>query len=259
LQRDPGSALRLAGMTSVDGLKPVPLPLNPCFNGPMESVLTSARLLLSIVRDLIDAVRVRDDFDLSRPKYASRSVAQRLASGLRYIEAYLRRVLLVMALEIEPMLKDKRGPMKRPHGKKDLNRWNKPPAFVILNDHNPAMPFEIQNKFAEAQADRMRQYYRPEPKPVHIGRLYQRLDQLCAIAKNPLARAKRLAYHLARNREGPILAPDIGLRPPSTWNTEARATFFALAHDIVTRSRARPPPLPAVRRCWPTITRLPEW
>jgi hypothetical protein len=223
----------------------------------MEPVLVSCRFLLSVVRALIDAVRVRDNLHLDRAEFARAAVAKRLASCLGYVEAYLRRVLLVMALELEPMLEDKRGPMRRPHGRKAKGGVVAPARFVILNERLGAFPEDTLHAIAQRNALRPKPQGRPAPQPIAMARLFQRLDTLAAIAREPLARAKRLAFHLARNREGPIIAPNLNLRPPSYWNTDARATFDALAHDIVTRSRSRPPPLDPPRRCWPTVLRLP--
>jgi hypothetical protein len=214
----------------------------------MHPVLISCRFLLQTVRALLDQVRARDGVYLDRPAFGARGMARRLASGLGLVEAYLRRVLLVMALELEPTLVDVRGPMRRPHGKKAKGK--SAPHFCILPKELPPSDATL---LAFERRKEMRAYT-GTPQPVALGRLYQRLDQLTAIVADPLARAKRLAFHLARNKEGPILAPNHALRPPGSWGTEARATFFALEHDIIARSKNRPPPLPPPRRCWPSIT-----
>jgi hypothetical protein len=224
--------------------------------GFMETVLASAGFVLSVVRALIDAAWVRDNLYLKRPDFAARAAARRLASSLRYIEAYLRRVLVVIALEIEPMLVDDRGPMRRPHGKKANKALTKPPCFTVLNGYGPPLSETVINRL-EARADACKPHSdQLMPQPVAMERLYLRLDHLAAIVRDPLARAKRLAFHLARSKEGPIVTSDPAIRPPSHWKTDARATFVALGYDMTARSMKRPPPLGPRRRCWPTIIRL---
>jgi hypothetical protein len=149
--------------------------------------------------------------------------------------------------------------MRRPHGRKARNKGQKPPHFVILTERWAPFPADGLDHLKKRQPLSFDANDRAAPKPVAMARLFQRLDLVSAISKAPLARARRLAFYLARNREGPILAPDPRRRPPSYWNTDARATFDALAHNIITRSKARPPPMAPVRNCWPTITRLPQW
>jgi hypothetical protein len=86
-----------------------------------------------------------------------------------------------------------------------------------------------------------------------MGTLYAQLDYLAKIASNPVARAKRLAFHLARSHEGMIIAPEASRRIAGRWGTQARASFDAMAAAILTKSRDRPPPLSPRRTHWPTI------
>jgi hypothetical protein len=235
---------------SVDRIHSIQRPHNPCFNTTMHPVLISCRFLLATLQALLDQVRSRDNVYLDRPAFGARGMARRLAAGLRLVEAYLRRVLLVMALELEPTLVDVRGPMRRPHGRKKTGVAA--PHFCILPKDLP--PSDATLLAFEQREEMLIRGKGVPPQPVALGRLYQRLDQLTAIVTDPLARAQRLAFYLARTKEGPILAPDPTLRPPGSWGTEARASFVALEHEIVTRSRNRPPPLRPLRRCWPSVT-----
>jgi hypothetical protein len=242
--------LGLMRYTAVDKPAAIPQLRNPCFTATMHPVLISCRFLLDTVRALLDGVRVRDGVYVDRPAFGTRAMARRLATGLAHVEAYLRRLLLVMALELEPTLVDVQGPMRRPHGRKKKGKGA--PHFCILPKELPPSPallyaFDRRKGLLTRSGD---------PQPVAMARLYQRLDHLTNIVASPLARAKRLAFHLARNKEGPILAPNSTLRPPGAWGTQARASFFSLEHDILTRSKNRPPPLRPPRRCWPSVTRL---
>jgi hypothetical protein len=92
-------------------------------------------------------VRVRDELYLVRPAFAARAVARRLAAGLAHEEAYLRRVLIVMALELEPTLKDRRGPMRRPHSRRAKNGVGAA-RFSGLQDRVPPLSAEVLRAFA---------------------------------------------------------------------------------------------------------------
>jgi hypothetical protein len=79
---------------------------------------------------------------------------------------------------------------------------------------------------------------------------------LSKIADNPYPKAKRLAFHLARNREGLILAQEGPKRIAGRWGTEIRAYYDTMPALIVDQSKNRPPPLPPPRNHWPMITAL---
>jgi hypothetical protein len=87
----------------------------------MHPVLKSRALLLRHLRELVALVRagvgvpgwLGSDPNFIWPKYATKSGAGKLRSAIRVVEAYLRRVLLTMALEIEKALVDNRKPLKR--------------------------------------------------------------------------------------------------------------------------------------------------
>jgi hypothetical protein len=171
-------------------------------------------------------------------------------------------VLLVLALALEPMLVDRRRPMRRPHGRKTLAR---PPRFVVLarpcafsmvDDAVPDRLALLARRHAGGRDPAKAARGTDSPALVPLAGLHRRLDLVAAIAADPLRRARRLALHLARSRPGRILAPDPTLRPRGAWNTQAALSFSALAHDIEERSRSRPPPLQAPRRHWPSVTVL---
>jgi hypothetical protein len=89
-----------------------------------------------------------------------------------------------------------------------------------------------------------------------MAKLYAQLDYLSKLAANPMAKAKRLAFHLARTYQGIIMAPKRPDRIAGRWGTEVSASYDAMWASIMTQSRNRPPPLPPLCNQWPTITVL---
>jgi hypothetical protein len=217
----------------------------------MHAVLLSCRFLLATVRAMLDRVVMRDDAYL-RPAFASQAMAKRLATGLRHVEAYLRRVLLIMALELEPTLVDVQRPLCRTPACKAKAKAKAAPHFCIL-PKAPPPSYALLQAF-EQRKERLEGHGIGDPQPVDMARLYQRLNHLAIIIGDPLKRAQRLAFYLARKKPGPFFAPNSMLRPPGVWGTEARASFDALAYDIITRSKNRSPPLPPPQRAPPNVT-----
>jgi hypothetical protein len=219
----------------------------------MHAVLISCRFLLVTVRAMLDRVVLRDDAYL-RPAFATLAMAKRLSTGLRHVEAFLRRVWLVMALELEPTLVDVQRPLCRPKGRKTKAKakGKATTRFCIL-PKAPGLPYALMQAF-EQKRDGLVRHGNRDPQPVAMARLYERLDHLSIIIGDPLKRAQRLAFYLARKKPGPFFAPNLMLRTPGVWGTEARASFDALAYDIITRSKNRPPPLRPPKRLGPSIT-----
>jgi hypothetical protein len=210
----------------------------------------SFTFLITTAQRLADAVLTRDNLHL-RPDLAQKSVAARLASGMRLLRAFLRRLVILIALDLEWGLVDKRGEMKRPHGR----RAKSSAGFVLggldpdrvspwLNTDGPKFKPCFHASFDDG---------RSPPIPVDMARLYAQFAFLAGIAANPLANAERLAFHLARTRPGILMAPEGPHRIPGRWGTEVSASFDAMWASIMTVSRSRPPPLPPPRRQWPTI------
>jgi hypothetical protein len=218
------------------------------FHKGVDPILASCRVFLNALRQLIDAVRATDGMSGLRPAYGSKVIAAKMAAGIRMVEAYLRRVLLVLAFELEPTLVDALRPVARPHGRKSKARAA---PFKVLDWRGQRFPDDGLTVAARKQPAAQ-----GRAQPVALGRLYTRLDQLAAIAANPLIRARRLAFHMARSHAGPILAPDKALRHVQRWGVETAATFSLMAHVIVTKSRERPPSLAPPRRNLPTVTLL---
>ncbi|MEN9856803.1 MAG: hypothetical protein RLZZ157_1929 [Pseudomonadota bacterium] len=217
------------------------LPMNP---------LASFAMLIATAQSLAAAVSTRDNLHL-RPPVARRAVAARLVSGMRLLRAFLRRLVILIALDLEWGLIDTRGAMTRPHGrvaksasaKLSLQCLDADKVSLWLKGNGPNFKSAIKQMPVT-------------PISVDMAKLYAELDFLAGIAANPIAKAKRLAFHLARTRQGIIMAPAGPWRIAGRWGTQVSAAFDAMAGSIMTVSRSRPPPLPPPRTHWPNITAL---
>jgi hypothetical protein len=216
--------------------------------------LSSFAFLIATAQSLADAVWVRDNVYL-RPAFARKAVAARLASGLIVLRSFLRRLIILIALKLEWNLVDTRGPMKRPHGRKMVPTSAKL-SLTCLDPDKPSPWLNSDGPQFKPVSKGIYSFEDNTPLPVNMAGLYAQLDFLAKIAANPLAKAKRLAFHLARTREGIIMAPRGPKRIAGRWGTQVRATYDAIAGSIMIQSRTRPPPLPPPRTHWPTITAL---
>lgn len=224
----------------------------------MDSIPASCRAFLLIVRDLIGCVRADASVRGALVAVAPRAMARRLAAGLRLVEACLRRLLLVMALEFEPMLVERRGPLGRPHGRTAPAGQGR--RFAVLDSRSGTASRKGLEALKALAEGRRRGKADAGPALVGVAALNQRLERLAAIAADPVARARRLAFHLARSRPGPIRAPALAMRQPAHlrrhWSPGASLMASAMALTIYIQSRARPPPLPPRRWHGPSITVL---
>jgi hypothetical protein len=209
--------------------------------------------LIATAGSLVAMVNTRDDLHL-RPDNARKSVAARLKSGLIVLKTFLRRLIILIALDLEWGLVDTRGDMKRPHKRKSkpsegfhLRLLDAQTGGHWLANHNP-------DHYPRAKSQR--EYGTNPAVFVDMTRLYAYLAFLSKIADNPYPKAKRLAFQLARNRPGPILALEGPKRIAGRWGTEIRTYYDWLPALIVDQSKNRPPPLPPPRNHWPMITRL---
>jgi hypothetical protein len=216
--------------------------------------LASFTMLIATAQSLADGVNTRDNVYFRRSTEC-KAVAQRLVSGLRILRSFLRRLIILIALELEWNLVDTRGPMKRPHGRKMKASSSK--LSLTCFDTDKVSPW-LNNDGPQFKPRVMSQNEEGTNPPVYIDMtdLYAQLDFLSGIAANPLAKAKRLAFHLARKKHGIFLAPSGPSRIPGRWGTQVSAYFDVMATNIVTQSRNRPPPLQPQRTHWPTITLL---
>lgn len=216
----------------------------------MESRDAFIRLTRQCAASLVLRVLSHDNMHLS-PRSMTRAAAERFRAGLRALEAYLRRLILCLALQIEhdlPRTNVERArlmPGQRPSRKTSCK-----PSFhftIFTGQHDFPDPF-----YAEWVGGRT-----VRPVQVPAAPLLARLNALSDLAKSPMARARRLAWHMARHKAGLILAPDLYRGyVPRRYGTEVSASYDAMGHDIIETSRIRPPPLGPVARPPPRIRRL---
>ena len=210
--------------------------------------LAAFTFLIATVQSFVAAVNTRDNLHL-RPAWACKSVAARLVSGLRVLRAFLRRLIILIALDMEWGLVDTRGAMKRPHGRKSASSSRPSLKGLDAAKVSPWLKSDGPqfNTLQDKQAHNT-------PVQIDMAKLYAQLDFLAGIAANPIAKAKRLAFHLARKHQGIIMAPEGPTRIAGRWGTQVRASFDAMAASIITQSRNRPPPRKQPRSAhWPTI------
>lgn len=196
-----------------------------------------------------DTVMSRDDLHLS-PALISKAAAKRISKGIRVIEAYLRRILILLALSLEPTLTpDNRE--RAVHFWPPRNRRDPRPDFHFRVFKNEGIDFALSTRFDALKA---------RPKRPKTGRaqvparpLIARMKALWTLMANPDARARRLAWTLARRRPGLMLAPGAHDAVKNSHGTEVSATYTAMGHAILQLSRARPPPLGPVPRPPPRI------
>jgi hypothetical protein len=179
---------------------------------------------------------------MARPDFVCKAVAKRLAAGVRALEAYLRRVLILMALEIEPGLAPVQRPENLARTKARVGRVRKP--LLRIYPGKSQFDFDCGKSCVS----------RPFVEVVSIDHLMARLDNLEAIANDPVAKAQRLAFTLARRRHGLLIAPPAHPRLLRRWGSEISAIHDAMAYQIMQKSKTRPPPLPPPRRGKPMIT-----
>jgi hypothetical protein len=199
---------------------------------------------------------------LGRPEFVIKAVAARLRTGVRALEAFLRRVLILMALEMEPDLVFVPRPenLARTKGRRKLRA--KKPCLRIYNMPDRPYHFDFDHGFSAPSApsgttDEHSHAAVLPPVTVPISRWLAQLDYLHAIANDPIAKARRVAFSLARCRHGILMAPPSPPRLLRRCGMEISATFDAMAFQIMSKSRLRPPPLPPRRnRAKPMITRL---
>lgn len=177
---------------------------------------------------LLDAIIVADDLHLA-PTYLRPGAAARVRAGIRRIEVYLRRLILLLALQIEHALPPcaispvRLASAGRPSASARLTIFARPGQLLALTR------LAARPRSAKTAGD------------VAAYRLLLRLAQLGELLEAPRKRARRLAWNLARRRAGFFEAPGRGYAIASRFGTEASAIFDAMAELILGASLSRPP------------------
>jgi len=185
------------------------------------------------------------------PDLITEAVAARLRSGLRVVEAFLARLLVLMALAIEPTLQHVERPERRPKERKPRKRGFTSRIFPreLVGD----MP---ELAVSDCWSDRCNGNSSGLSAPVPARPLLERLAKLRMIAEAQEARARRLAWHLARSRPGVMLPPRHRSGVTNRWGVEPSALYAAMGQGILNASRSRPPPLTPPKVARPMITLL---
>lgn len=182
---------------------------------------------------LLDGIVARDNLHLS-PHTVRPGAATRIRQGIRRLEAYLKRLILAIALRMEHALP---ADIERPVCLRPRADRVKPAGFSVFSsqfDENRTLGFTWR-------------WETPKPyiipgAPVCTRDLLARLAWLRALLDAPQARAKRLAWHLARRRHGWLRAPDAHIRIATRFGSEIGAIYDALAQLLGAASLQRPPP-----------------
>lgn len=189
---------------------------------------------------LFGKVMARDGLQLW-PTHLTRAAAKRARAGIRALEAYLRRMILLLALTLEPTLKSSNQPTTPKDNTPALNpKWR----FQIFTAEQDCPDFSALHDPWADPTDAAWTLPLPRGFQLPSAPLLARLAQLQALLQSPEDRALRLAFHLGRKRPGPLLAPDLWrtlIR--SRHGTELSAIYAAMANAITALSRIRPPPL----------------
>ncbi|MEM1036278.1 MAG: hypothetical protein AAGI14_05915 [Pseudomonadota bacterium] len=216
----------------------------------MKSKPSSPLSMLIWAQRYADAVIARDNLHLA-PALISKAAARRVRRGIKAIEAYLRRVLLLLALQIEPELA--RENRARPiYGRKGPRRAAKRPLLSLKAFPKEGIDFALSDKIMDLQASN-RGACSPHPTPVPARPYLARIAALRELMNDPYTRARRLAWHIARRRPGFLLAPGAQDAVRNRYGTEFSALYTAMGAGIPARSRARPPPLGPAPRPPPRI------
>ncbi|MCU0882652.1 MAG: hypothetical protein MUF14_08310, partial [Hyphomonadaceae bacterium] len=194
-----------------------------------------------------------------RPKHLRPVEMGRLVTGVRLLASFVRRLLVLMALSFEHGLVDRIDPAgmpPRPDGKPRGRKKAPGVRFVILEPRASTIETVAETVHRFSWDDWRADAPCGPRQPPSPARLYRMLDLLAAIVADPEPRARKLAFHLARTRHGPILPPVGPRRIAGRWGTEVRAGHEAIAGAIMNASRERPPPLAPPRRGLPAVTGL---
>lgn len=206
-------------------------------------------LALNTASGVLGDVAVRDGLDL-HPKHITRAAMARATGGLRAIEAFVRRLLLMLALQFEHEITVDISPREHPK-KTPAPRAPKPSNSLRVFLSELALPDTLTDHFARLGHGEW------QPRgliELPAAPLLARIARLRRALNTAEARGRRLAYVLSRRRHGLIMAPS-PLAIPARMGTEFAHLYRTYGFDIRRQScarppptRARPPPRPRIRQ-----------
>lgn len=195
---------------------------------------------------LLADVMTRDNLHLA-PKRISRAALSRLRTGLRALEAYLKRVILLLALKLEPELTPNTSIHVKHH--KPRPHTTRVGRLAILSQGRDWPGTKILQSPMYKIA--------PRGAPVLAAPYLDRLTHIKKLIEAPEKRARRLAYYLARRRPGWLLPPGPSrFRFPARFGTEISALYTGMAQAIYTACKIRPSSIGPKPRAPPRISVL---
>ncbi|MEM0985350.1 MAG: hypothetical protein AAGJ32_03810 [Pseudomonadota bacterium] len=221
----------------------------------MSNITDTIEELRPFGEQLYTRVIGRDDLHLA-PDFLTRAAAARLKAGIAMLESWIRRALILLALEIEPTLSNDDHPHIRYYRERKLSSPTHSLRIFPSGAPFDRTRFEALKAAARAKSQTYPGHHQPSG-PIDSGPLLSRLAALKALIDDPAARARRLAYHLARRRPGLLRAPPYrGPHSGQQFGTEPGALHDSFAVAILEQSRARPPPLGRAPNNSPRIRQL---
>lgn len=148
---------------------------------------------LAALRDALETAAERAGLILRRYKL-TRTAARAFRAKVRQLETVLRRLVVLMAAEIEtakinPLIPAKAGTSySEPAPSQSAPKKPRPRGFVLIPN----------SRYDPEKFEALRALPRGAPKPVDETPLVHRYDTLRALIENPHALARRMARHLAR-------------------------------------------------------------
>ncbi|MEM7493939.1 MAG: hypothetical protein AAF296_11190, partial [Pseudomonadota bacterium] len=201
----------------------------------MESNASSLSHMLIWAQRYADAVMARDNLHLA-PALISKAAARRVRQGIKAIEAYLRRFLLLLAMQIEPELASANR-ARAIYGVKGLRKPVERQSLSFRMPQNRGIDFALSHRFECLRAAR-RDNGSVSPTQITASSYLERIAALRALMSDPYKRARRLAWTLARRRPGLLLAPGRADEVRNRHGTEFSALYTAMATGILSQSRA---------------------
>jgi hypothetical protein len=161
------------------------------------------------------------------PVVLRQRIAAKARAHLKSLEAFMRRLLLLMALRIEHEITPDMSEATARSNAPKMARQNA--SFSLFESQRASAPPPDFSNFAYGFS-----------RPILAAPIIARIKNLQAILEAPNAYARRMAFRLARQREDQhTVLPGIG-QSLRALGTEISALFNALAEPVFNACLARP-------------------